>query len=135
MVLIGTKNVFIQQTSISALKENEMAEFSHWPLPPLVQGGSVRNGRFRGCLAREVGHGVGRGVGDLAARECDGRQGGIRGGRWRSGEGSWTKRKGAATSCAGRMGFNLCPVSRSAKWNLFASLCGMTRFCAGRRVD
>lgn len=45
------------------------------------------------------------------------------------------ERKGAATSCAGRMGFNLCPVSRSAKWNLFASLCGMTRFCAGRRVD
>lgn len=29
-----------------------------------------------------------------------------------------------------RMGFNLCPVSRSAKWNLFASLCGATRFCA-----
>lgn len=33
IVLIGTKNVFIQQTSISALKENEMAEFSHCPYP------------------------------------------------------------------------------------------------------
>lgn len=29
--------------------------------------------------------------------------------------------------------FNLCPVSRSAKWNLFASLCGTTLFCRSSR--
>lgn len=44
-----------------------------------------------------------------------------------------TKRESAATLCAATMGFNLCPVSRSAKWNLFASLCGTTRFCRSSR--